>query len=196
VSIETKRWVQLAQELTFQQLTSARKQAEGWRTGLTGLTALLTAVLIIKGRDNVSDLPSTFLWTVVVLLGAALALLVTATLLAVRAASGAPSAAILLTGENLRTWTKSEVQAVGRFIRWAAILTVAAICLLALAVGITWTAPVADPTKPLVEVILPTGSSCGELLSATGGNLLLQNGKIQLIPLAHVLAMNLVRSCH
>jgi hypothetical protein len=133
---------------------------------------------------------------VVILLGAALALLVTATLLAVRAASGAPSAAILLTGENLRAWTKSEVQAVGRFIRWAAILTVAATCLLALAVGIAWTAPVPKPVRPLVEVILPTGDSCGELLSVTGGNLLLGDGKIQLIPLTHVLAMNLVRSCN
>jgi hypothetical protein len=73
---------------------------------------------------------------------------------------------------------------------------VTAICLLALAVGITWTAPVAKPMKPLIEVILPAGSSCGELLSATGGNLLLQNGKIQLIPLTHLLAMKLVRSCN
>ncbi len=195
MSIESKRWVQLAQELKFQQLSSARKQAEGWRAGLGGLTALLTAVLIVKGRDNVSDLAPAFLWTVVVLLGAVLALLVTATLLAVRASSGSPSAAILLTGENLRAWTKGEVQAVGRFIHWAAILTVTAVCVLALAVGITWTAPVARPMTPLVEVIMPAGHTCGELLGIADGNLVL-TGKIRLIPLTHVLAMDSVRTCN
>lgn len=195
MSIEAKRWVQLAQELRFEQLTSARKQAEGWRTGLAGLTTLLAALLIIKGRDNVSGLTPSSLWTVMALLGVALALLVTATLFAVRATSGAPSAVILLTGENLHAWTKSEVRAVGRFIRWAAILTVTAICVLALAVGITWTAPVPRPTTPLVEVMLPGGDTCGELLGITGGNLVL-NEKIRLIPLTHVLAMSLVSSCN
>jgi hypothetical protein len=73
---------------------------------------------------------------------------------------------------------------------------VTAICLLAVAVGITWTAPIATPTKPLVQVILPTGSFCGELLSAADGNLLLKNGKIQLIPLTRVLAINLVTTCN
>jgi hypothetical protein len=194
MSIEAKRWAQLAQELNFQQLMSARKQAEGWRTGLTGLTAVLTTVLIIKGRDNVSDLASTFRWIVVVLLGMTLALLVTAALLSVRAASGAPSAAIRLTGENLRIWTRMEVRTVGRLIRWAAALTVAAICTLSLAVGITWTAPTARTTAPYVEVILPDGSTCGQLLSAAHGNLLLTGG-IRLIPLTHVLAMNLVGTC-
>lgn len=195
MSIESKRWVQLAQELRFEQLTSARKQAEGWRTGLAGLTALLTVVLIVKGRDNVSTLTPNFLWTVVALLGAALALLVTATLLAVRAASGAPSTAILLTGENLRAWTKAEVRSVGRFIRWAAILTVTAICVLALAVGITWTAPVSRPSPSLVEVVLSTGSVCGELAGVKNGDLLL-TGELRLIPLAHVLAMDPVKACN
>lgn len=195
MSIEAKRWAQLAQELGFQQLTSARKQAEGWRAGLTGLTALLTAVLIVKGRDNVSDLPSRFLWTVVILLGVALALLVAAALLTVRAASGAPGESVLLTGENLRAWAKAEVQAIGRLIRWAAALTVTAVAVLALAVGFTWTAPQVQPSQPLVEVIVPSGSACGELLSVANGNLILKSTTIHLFPLSHVAAMNLVQSC-
>jgi hypothetical protein len=195
VSIETKRWTQLAQELRFQQLTAARKQAEGWRTGLTTLTTLLTGVLIIKGRDSVSGLSPSFLWTVVTLIAATLALLVIATLLTVRAASGAPSTLILLTGEELRSWTKTEVQSIGRYIRWATILTVNSICILALAIGITWTAPTTGSGKSLVEVTLTTGRYCGELLSISSGNLLLKNKTIELIPLTRVVAVDLVDSC-
>jgi hypothetical protein len=49
MSLDPKRWAQKAQELKFTQLDSARRQAEGWRTGLGGLTTLLSAALIIKG---------------------------------------------------------------------------------------------------------------------------------------------------
>jgi uncharacterized membrane protein AbrB (regulator of aidB expression) len=57
----------------------ARHQAESWRTGLAGLTGLLAAVLIVKGRDNVSELPRAWQWIVVSLFGCAIAALVGAT---------------------------------------------------------------------------------------------------------------------
>ena len=38
----------MAQELRFHQLEAVRKQAETWRTGLTGLTALFGAVFVLK----------------------------------------------------------------------------------------------------------------------------------------------------
>ena len=50
MTLDSKRWAQLASELKFTQLDTARKQAEVWRAGLAALTALLTAVFVLKGR--------------------------------------------------------------------------------------------------------------------------------------------------
>ena len=47
MSVERLRWAEKAQELRFTQLDMVRRQAESWRTGLTGITALLGAVLIV-----------------------------------------------------------------------------------------------------------------------------------------------------
>ncbi len=113
---------------------SARKQAEGWRTGLGGLTALLSAVLIVKGRDNITTLAPGYRWAVVLLLGLALVMLVTATLLAVRAASGRPGQEILRAGEALREWTRAELRRISRAVRRAAWLATLAIACVAVAI--------------------------------------------------------------
>ncbi|MFF3740777.1 hypothetical protein [Streptomyces sp. NPDC002566] len=51
-----RRWAQLARELEFTRLPELRRQAEGWRNGLTGLPALLAVLVLLKGRDNLGDL--------------------------------------------------------------------------------------------------------------------------------------------
>jgi hypothetical protein len=53
MTLDNKRWAQLASELKFSQLDTARKQAEVWRAGLAALTALLTAILVLK--DSVGE---------------------------------------------------------------------------------------------------------------------------------------------
>ena len=42
-----KRWAQRAAALQFQELESVRAVAQQWRTGLTGLTALLSVASIV-----------------------------------------------------------------------------------------------------------------------------------------------------
>ena len=108
MSLDRKRWALIAQELKFSQLDTARKQADAWRNGLAALTALLTAILVLKGRDDVSALPPPFRITAVVLLGVALGLLVAATLLITRALAGPPGEEILLTGEDLRPGARTR----------------------------------------------------------------------------------------
>lgn len=185
----------LAQDLSFGQLAIVRKQAEGWRTALASFTALLSAVLIVKGRDSVTGLTATHRWTVAVLLGLAFALLITATLSSVRAASGTPGTEILLTGEDLRVWTQTEVRFVGRLIRQAALLTVTALILLAAAVGITWLSPPATTNGSLVEVFGSNGRICGEFVGIVDGNLILKTPRLRHEPLNRIASINPVATC-
>lgn len=198
MSLDRKRWAQRAQELKFTQLDAARKQAEGWRTGLAGLTTLLGAVLIVKGRDTITTLTPGFRWGVVLLLGTGLALLVAATLLAVRATSGRPGQDILLSGESLRSWTQAEVKRIAVVIRWAAWLATIAVGCLAVAIGGTWLGPEAKPDSPLMDVRHSGGHACGELTGADRGNLTIADKAAHrpvTIPLATVITMRPVGSC-
>lgn len=198
MSVDRKRWAQRAQELRFTQLETARRQAEGWRTGLAGMTALFGAVLVVKGRDNVAGLTPAFRWLVVLTLGAALGLLVRATLLAVRACWGEPGEECLLSGEDLRAWTAREVIEITHAIRRAARLAVASVVALAFAVACTWLGPSGQSDRPLFLVEHDAVQTCGALISSDHGRLRLATDGPQgdvVIPLAAVVSMELVQTC-
>ncbi|MDW5322524.1 hypothetical protein [Plantactinospora sp. KLBMP9567] len=200
MSIERWRWAQRADQLRFHQLDAARKQAESWRTGLAGLTTLLGAVLIIKGRDTVATLAAPYRWLVVLLLGLALAGLVWATLTAIRAAAGTPSDECLLTGEDLAEWTRAEVVGVQRAIVRARRLTLAGIGLVAVAVGFTWLGPGATPAAgALVTVTTEGGTLCGALIGTDRGSLIIQVGQgdpvHRIVPLSTVTGLQPARNC-
>ncbi|MEU8284038.1 hypothetical protein AB0C01_06835 [Micromonospora sp. NPDC048905] len=163
MNIEDKRWEQLAEQQKFGQLDGARRQAEGWRTGLTGLTALLAAATIIKGPDNVVDLTPDARLIVVSSLGLGFAALVAGSLVAVRAANGSPVGDTWLTGKALRTWTRNEVGAIRRAIRLAAALLLVGLAAIAFSVGTTWLAGPAN--KPRFKVVTTDTQVCGELLA-------------------------------
>ncbi|WP_424530874.1 hypothetical protein ACOZ38_13730 [Sphaerisporangium viridialbum] len=199
MSTDRWRWAQRADRLRFEQLEVARRQAESWRTGLAGLTTLLGAVLIVKGRDNVSDLATPYRWVVVVLLGAALAGLVSATLTALRAASGAPSEDRLLTGEDLQQWTREEVSRVQAAIGRARAFTLAGVTLVAVAVGFSWLSPVAASDDLLVVVESGSGRFCGALVDTDQGRLIIKTAdpgaRHQLIPLTTIKRIKPAKSC-
>ncbi|MBN6055204.1 hypothetical protein JYK22_24930, partial [Nonomuraea sp. RK-328] len=194
--LDAWRWAQKAQRLQYEQLEITRKQAESWRTGLTGVTTLLAAVLVVKGRDGVGDLALPYRWLVPVLLAAALAMLVHATLTAVGAASGRPSDRTLLTGEDLRDWTRGEVARVERAVTRARRLTVGGVAAVAVAVVASWLAPVAAAEGPLVVVESAGGRLCGTLLDTSGGSLIIKVGDgHQLVRLADVTRIRSVTAC-
>jgi hypothetical protein len=198
VSLDRKRWLVLAQELKFNQLGIARKQAETWRTGLATLTTLLTGVLIVKGKSDASALPTSYQIPVAVLLAAALALLLMATIWLSRALAGPPDEQILLTGEGLEEWTAGEVRKVAKALSWAPGMAVASVILVAAAVGVTWFAPADQPGNPLVEVTATNGQSCGALIGETRQEIILTaqpGGTPTEIPLPSVLAMTPVITC-
>lgn len=196
MALDSKRWAQLASELKFSQLDTARRQAEVWRAGLAALTALLTAVFVLKGRDNVSDLAEPYQGIVVGLLGLAFILLLLATLWISRALAGPPGQEILLTGEGLELWTKGEVKKISTTLRWAPLLAAAGVLAVAGAIAVTWLAP-AQEGNPLVRVTESTGGqSCGQLIGVSGRQLIVQPtaGPV-LIPLSAVTAITPATAC-
>ncbi|MFF3331973.1 hypothetical protein ACFYWX_20820 [Streptomyces sp. NPDC002888] len=160
-----RRWAQLARELEFTQLPELRRQAEGWRTGLTGLTALLTVLVTLKGRDDLARIPPAARHTAGVLVGLAFVLLLLGSVLAVRAAHGSPGERVLLAGQALRDWTRQEIARVTRSLRHAAVCCVTGVVLIAAAVTVVWTTTGSSPDH-LVRVVTTRGERCGELLGS------------------------------
>ncbi|MFG2565028.1 hypothetical protein ACGFR6_06250 [Streptomyces sp. NPDC048567] len=196
------RWQDLAEELPFQQLDIVRKQADGWRNGLAGLTGLLTAVLVLKGRETFNGLPS---WAVALasgLIAAGFLLLLVGTLCAVRASHGRRSKDILTNGADMKDWTEQETKHSQRALSWATGCFVAGVLLVASSIGTAWTAyrsPDATP-GPSVRVTTQTGTVCGRLAASGAGSLLIttdaaQERRTRSIPLPAVLSVVPVAAC-
>ncbi|MEV4491361.1 hypothetical protein AB0K04_14735 [Micromonospora coxensis] len=196
MSVDRLRWAEKAQELRFTQLDVVRRQAESWRTGLTGITALLSAVLIIRGRSDLADLVVHYKVALLSLFGVALGALVAATLLAVRAASGAPGDEVLLVSEDLERWTKSEVRAAQQAIGRARLLTVVGVVAVAVGSSVLGVAPT-RPTEPEVATVhTPNGDHCGRVGQFAPGILKI-SGKTgyALVPLDAVVRVEPVAVC-
>ncbi|UNZ18146.1 hypothetical protein [Streptomyces sp. 891-h] len=160
-----RRWAELAREMEFTRLPELRRQAEGWRTGLTGLTALLAVLVLLKGRDNLADLPDIARAIATGLLVTAFVLMTAGSLLAVRAAHGAPEREILLGGQALRRWTEQEAARVTRALAWASLCCVLGVILVAGALVVAWVMTQASGTHE-VMVRTDTGVVCGKLILA------------------------------
>ncbi|MER7763156.1 hypothetical protein [Streptomyces sp. NPDC097619] len=172
---DDRYWAVLARQLKHAQLAGARRQAEGWRAGLSGLTGLLAVLVVLKGRDSLDGLPDGARLLAGCLVGAAFLLLLTGTVLAVRAAHGRPGERILLTGGRLRAWTEGEVARVGRRLREAAWCCLVGVLLAAAAVVVAWTTTT-DPPGTLVRVVTPAVTVCGELVGADPASVSLWTG--------------------
>ncbi|NUT17836.1 MAG: hypothetical protein HOV77_01490 [Hamadaea sp.] len=166
---DDRRWAERARELGFNQLEVARRQAEAWRNGLTGVTALLGTVFIVKGRDDVTELAWWLQWWIAFLLVVAFASLIRAIFLALGAAAGETNERILLTGEDLREWTEGEVDRVGRDIGAAKRWTIAGMALIAMALLTAWLSPTAETTRPMMRVDFEGGVACGPVTFERAG---------------------------
>ncbi|WP_055525481.1 hypothetical protein [Streptomyces graminilatus] len=167
-----RRWAELARELEFSQLDQLRKQAEGWRNGLVGLTALVTVLAVLKGRDDLTNLPSPWQTVATILLGAAYLFLVAGSLVTVRASYGKPGDLLHLGGQSLRKWTLTEIRRVRRALYLSMAAFALGMTLVAAAVGVSWT-HTEESTADLVKVTTATADFCGQLVSYTPSNVTL-----------------------
>ncbi|MEU0190569.1 hypothetical protein ABZ250_12005 [Streptomyces afghaniensis] len=164
-----KRFAQLGQQLQYDQLGAVRRQAEGWRNGLTGLTGLVGVVFVLKGRESVAGMPGAWRWTTALLLVLAFVLLLSGALGAVRAAHGPLGRQTWLSGDRLLAAVLDEVERTQAALIRARRLSVAGLCAIVAAIAISWLVPVDDPAKseksgPYVVVTTDGGVRCGELV--------------------------------
>ncbi|MFS8204586.1 hypothetical protein ACLVWQ_38670 [Streptomyces sp. CWNU-52B] len=173
-----KRFAQLGQQLQLDQLTVVRRQAEGWRNGLTGLTGLVGVVFVLKGRESVAGMPAVWRWTTAALLVSAFVLLLIGALGAVRAAHGQLGQQTWLTGDRLFAAVLDEVERTQDALTAARRASVVGLCAIVAAIAVSWVVPVEEGggggsggsgepagAVPYVLVVTADGPRCGELVA-------------------------------
>lgn len=173
--LELRRAQQRLDAMAEGQVALARAQAEGWRNFLTLATGLLAAVLVLKGRENVAELPAGYRLTVVVLVATGLVALLVAAFAAVSAAHGRPGDRLpYADAVALLDWERAERDRIAKRIRVTRRATVLGVSATALGILATWVAP--GPDEPARTVLVHTRGRtvCGELLAADGGGVTLR----------------------
>ena len=129
-------------------LQLVRSRAEKWLGGLTALTGLVTTVLVIKGPQSTADIATSWKIAVGSLIALALAVLAFGTFRAYQSAYGDPgrldevsSQPVTDLAVRLARKRNEAAAAAQAHLRHAVFATLAAVALLAVAIGLTWFAP-------------------------------------------------------
>jgi len=154
----------------LQRLDLVRERAQKWIAGTTALSGALGGVLVVKGRDNVAQMPTAWRAVTAATLAGALALLLAGTFLANRAAYGRPGSLDELSPIPLGGLHSRLIEARGTAADKAlddvaaAVKTVAAaLALVAFSVGITWFAPSRSATPNKTVCLYYEGRLVAEL---------------------------------
>lgn len=163
--------------LVHDALPTVRSMVVAWRTGLTGLIALVTTGVVLTGRTATTSLTVPWRIAVTLTVGGGLGLAILGLWHTLAAETGAR--ARLQSLEDIRAhhasvqaWKTSLAAAAVRRLQTAKAMVAAALALLLTGVLLTWWAPPA-PTDPpaYLKVTRPAGVVCGAPLSADGGTL-------------------------
>lgn len=182
-------------------LECTRSSAEKWRTGLAALVTLVTTALLVKGPEAANDLPAGWRIAVTALLGVGLILAVTGLWLGLSAASGVPSSVtyddIKKSHRSVKAFQIAEATTAAHQLAKARLAVIAALILLMAGMFTWWWAPKADAPASLT-VTTDTGTVCGELITADGGELRLKvadQSAPQVIPFDEVANMKQGTGC-
>ncbi|MBM2621810.1 hypothetical protein JIG36_40530 [Actinoplanes sp. LDG1-06] len=190
-------------KLAAESLSVTRKSAETWRTGLSAFVTLVTAGVVVKGRDSTSAMTTEWRLAVTLLLGGGLILAVLGLWQVLGVQAGIPKSVTLETIRarfaSVAAFEVSIASDAADGIRRAQKLVAVALCLLIGGVVATWWAPAA-PARPPAYLKVEHGSStsCGELQSADDGQIRLKvsgAGAPVVIPAASVANMAVVAAC-
>jgi len=159
------RWEKRAEELEFEALAKVRGAAEKWAATLGALLGLVGTILLVKGPEEIAELPTTAQIVVGALLSLALIAAVGATVLAAFAAQGTPEDLKYPSGSKLREeerkWAK---EAKGKLSR-SRLATLCAVGFIALAVFAAWVWPQSSSTSGATVLFTPAQGQplCGVL---------------------------------
>lgn len=199
---EVREHQRLAEEATTA-LKRVRATAENWRTGMTGLIALVTGTLLFKGRDNIAAYDTWVRIVLGVLTGLSLLLGVLALLRFLTAAHGKPEAVSAQSVIDEGGVDVRDVRLATRAVRDLAVarpLALASAALLALALGLSWYGPARPSTPPAFAKITFDGSNtvCGTLVAQNGTTTELKiagEPDARRIPTSQLVSVVLVASC-
>jgi hypothetical protein len=166
------RWAQRADALRFDELSRVRATAEKWAASLGAILGLNGTVLVIKGRDDISQLAGNLQLVVGILLAVALLCALSASFCAALAAQGTPRKVLLSGPLTLRDWEHRHAVRAVRQLRASRILSVAVVLLVATAIGFMWfgkgkPAVTTPSPKPVTVLVVPPWGAppCGRLQS-------------------------------
>jgi hypothetical protein len=139
-------------------------------------------VVLIKGREDISSLVTSWRIGVVVLIGLAVSAAVIAIYLAALAAQGEPES-IDTTATSFKKWYTDRLNKAARNLTWSRYTTIVAVVALALAIGTAWLAPTERPSQTNAIVVKADGAaSCGQI-TTVDGQLYLKFGDEDVVPL-------------
>lgn len=209
MSYEDKVWAKRAAALRLSEVERVQGTAQKWRDGLVALTALLTAVTIVKGPEKITELTPTGRVVVTILLSAALAALLVGSGAAMRAAFGYPPADQLTSSGVLKRWSSGEAHKASRYLYLATVCFFVAVPLVFAATVSMWFDDewFAKAPDPRVVVIVerddevPPARACGELAKLDKAQVEIRRPKDDpltgniVVPLSAVRSMAAVASC-
>lgn len=163
------------QELQLKSLSRIRATAEKWAGSISALTAVFNIVVLLKGREDVSELPGIAQALVGVALLVALICAFVAIYQAALAAQGSPMG-VYSGAANFRETYMRETERAARQLWWSRLFVIPATLALALAIGITWFWPIpaAERRVSALAVQRSGALACGRLVAPAGGGVTLQ----------------------
>ncbi|MEU0528987.1 hypothetical protein [Amycolatopsis tolypomycina] len=194
--IDDKRWAQRADALQYQELEIIRTTAQSWRTGLAGITSLLSVTSIVVAPSLADRLAGPFRYVAGSLALAALLALLYGTWQAMAAAFGVPGAAVRLTGESLRAWESEQAAAGAGALRRARRATLTGMVAVIATVGVVFFA-VRVPAGPFARVETATAVYCGHLSGAKAGGVevIAVDGTVHGVALADLRSIGSTAGC-
>ena len=165
-----RRWEKKAEDLEFKALENVRSAAEKWGASLAAILALTGTVLVVKGRESVTELSSGAQLGIGLILGVAFIVAVSATMLAALAAQGTPKDLHWPSGPRLRQWERAAALTAKQRLRWSRMLTLLSVLLIAGGVALLWYGPEAEGSGSTVLLAPERGMPlCGSLVQGTSG---------------------------
>ena len=167
---EDLRWEERAADLAFNELPNIRAAAERWVATLGAVIGVFGVVLVVKGPADITKIENGVLYVLVGVLvaGAAVCALV-AIVLGAYAAQGNPRNVERYTGEYIRARYREEVRTAAKQLRRSRRAAIAAVLLLACAIGVTWYGtPRITADRPGAAVRFNGGAQCRCDWAATG----------------------------
>jgi hypothetical protein len=157
-------WTQRQEQLQLEALDRVRAVAEKWTASIGALFGIFGALLIVRGRTDVSQLTQGYEVIVAIVLALGVVSAAVAIGFAAFAAQGTPSNVEWPSGAELRKWTHTEaVKAKKRLFR-SRVATAMAMLLVLVSIGLTWFGET-EATGSSVVVVSPDGAViCGELV--------------------------------